>query len=277
MMSSQPISPLSLRSNARVWRLSAAVLLLATAVWLIGSWAATHNWLDLPYVIDVPATFLLALVLLALGLLAAWHSWQLEQAQAHDGHKQWLSVLLVKREEAEQAVDAIESLFDALELLQQAWRPGSEDQSPLIALTHASPLNLISPALQPVLSLQPEVTQQLQSLQARLVNLQVKFGRGDSLDTLAYDLQPLSQEYRHLESALNQLFSELQSLERHRIDQLDRLHQQQSAQDPYAEWRMQVESALAHVDRARQALARSLDQTPPARAPHLDDYLGLRP
>jgi hypothetical protein len=117
---------------------------------------------------------------------------------------------------------------------------------------------------------------QLQSLLARLVNLQVKFGRGDPLDALAYELQPLSQEHRELESRLGQLFEQLHAMERTRVDQLSQYREQQASQDPYGPWRLLLESALTQVEEARNLLAHSLDQAPPERSPHIDRYLGLR-
>lgn len=276
MMHTPPDTRSSLLTDARAWRWGAISLLLTTVAWLVGSWAATQGWLPVNYEIDIPATLLCAVVLLMMGLAATWRGWQLALARAQASHKQWLSVLVVRREEAEQAAEAIESLCDALESLQHAWHPLTERLGQT-ASTEAGRLDLISPALQPVLSQQSELGEQLQSLQARLVNLQVKFGRGDPLDALAYDLHPLSHEYRQLESTLSQLFEQLQSMERTRVDQLNQYRQQQSSQDPYAPWRVLLESALTQVEQARALLARSLDQAPIQRSPHIDQYLGLRP
>ena len=276
MMHTPPDTQPSLLTDARIWRWGAIALLLTTLAWLMGSWAAIQGWLSVSYDIDIPATLLCAVTLLLMGLAAAWHGWQLALAQVQASHKQWLSVLLVRREEAEQAAEAIESLCDALESLQHAWHPLTERLGQT-ASNESGRLDLISPALQPVLSQQSALGEQLQSLQARLVNLQVKFGRGDPLDALAYDLHPLSHEYRQLESTLSQLFDQLQSMERTRVDQLNQYRQQQSSQDPYAPWRVLLESALTQVEQARTLLASSLDQAPPQRSPHIDQYLGLRP
>lgn len=262
--------------DARPWRWGSVALLLATVLWLTGSWAAARGWLTLSYDIDVPATLLCALLLLLLGLGAGWRCWQLSLGETHATHKQWLSVLLVRREQAEQAAQAIEFLGDALESLQQAWQPLTERLGHVTSAdTHR--LDLISPALTPVLSEQSAVSLQLQSLQARLVNLQVKFGRGDPLDDLAYELHPLSQEHRELESRLGRLFEQLQAIERSRVDQLSQYREQQASQDPYGPWRLLLESALTQVEEARNLLAHSLDQAPPERSPHIDRYLGLRP
>jgi hypothetical protein len=268
-------SPSSI-TGARLWRWGTFALLLATVIWLSGSWAAARGWLTLSYEIDMPATLLCALMLLLLGLATGWRCWQLSLGQTHAAHKQWLSVLLVRRDKAEQAAQAIESLSDALESLQQAWQPLTE-QLGGVTSAETTRLDLISPALEPVLSEQAELSGQLQTLQARLVNLQVKFGRGDPLDTLAYELNPLSQEYRQLESRLSQLFERLQAIERTRVDQLSQYREHQASQDPFGPWRLLLESALTQVEEARNLLANSLDQAPPQRSPHIDRYLGLRP
>lgn len=263
-------------TDVRVWRRGAIALLSVTAVWLVASWAALHGWLTVTYEIDVPATLMLAFCLLVLGLLAIWRVGQLERGQTDITHKQWLSVLLIKRDEAEQAAQALELLCEALESLDRAWLVTPE-RGVLPGTPDTTRLDHISPSLEPVLSRQAALNHQMQSLQARLVNLQVKFGRGDSLDALAYDLNPLSHEYRQVESALNQLFGELQTIEHARADQLGRYHQERAHQDPYAPWRELLESALTQVEQARQSLARSLDQPPPQRSRSLDQYLGLRP
>jgi hypothetical protein len=264
------------RSNARHWRLGAVACWLATALWLLGSWAVVSGAWAIGYEVDIAATLLCALLLLLAGLLTAWRGWQLGLDEAQASHKQWLSILLVRRDEAEQAAEAIESLCDALEDLQRAWQPVTGQRPPSSA-PDVPRLDHISPALQPVLARQPGLTQQLQSLQARLVNVQVKFGRGDPLDALAYDLHPLSDEYRQLESALSQLFSELQSIEEQRADHLQQYQAQLDSQDPYAPWRTRLQAALTQVEQARALLARSLDQDPPLRPTHLDEFLGLRP
>jgi signal transduction histidine kinase len=276
MMTPSTDTPSSWLTDARAWRWVCAALLLATVAWLMGSWVATRGWLSLRYDIDMPATFLCALVLLLLGLGAGWQCWQLTGGQTQATHKQWLSVLLVRREQAEQAAQAIESLGDALESLQQAWQPLTEQLGHVTA-AETSRLDLISPDLEPVLSVQSEMSGQLQSLQARLVNLQVKFGRGDPLDALAYELTPLSHEVRDLESRLGQLFEQLQAIERTRVDHLSLYRDHQASQDPYGPWRLLLESALTQVEEARNLLAHSLDQAPPHRSPHIDRYLGLRP
>jgi len=262
--------------DARPWRWGSVALLLATVLWLTGSWAAARGWLSLSYDIDVPATLLCALLLLLLGLGAGWRCWQLSLGETHAAHKQWLSVLLVRREQAEQAAQAIDALSDALESLQQAWQPLTQ-QLGYITANETGRLDLISPTLAPVLSDQSDLAMHLQSLQARLVNLQVKFGRGDPLDALAYELTPLSDEYRQLESRLGQLFERLQAMEQKRVDQLSQYRELQASQDPYAPWRLLIESALTQVEEARNLLAHSLDQAPPQRSPHIDRYLGLRP
>lgn len=272
----QPDHMSSWMNDIRVWRRSAIALLSASAVWLIVSWAAIRGWLTVTYEIDVPATLLLAFLLLSAGLLALWRVGQLESSQGDIAHKQWLSVLLVKRDEAEQAVQALESINDSLESLERAWLDTPEHAAQPV-MQDSSRLKLISPELEPVLSLQTALNQQMQALQARLINLQVKFGRGDSLDALAYDLNPLSHEYRQLESALNQLFIDVQTIELARADQLNRYCLELNQQDPYAPWRELLESALQQTQQARQALARSLDQPPPMRTRSLDQYLGLRP
>lgn len=270
----EPNAPLLL--NARTWRWGAMACFVTTALWLLGSWAAVRGLWSPGYEVDIAASLLFALVLLIAGMLAAWRGWQLTMAETLASNKLWLSVLLVRRDNAEQAAEAIENLCDALETLQRAWQPASELRAASTS-TDLTRLDLISPELQPVLARQSALTQQLQSLQARLVNLQVKFGRGDPLDALAYDLHPLSDEYRQLESTLRQLFEELQAIEHSRAHQLDQHRQQQASQDPYAPWRTLLETALTQVEQARDLLARSLDQAPPMRSPHIDQFLGLRP
>lgn len=276
MMHSPHTPPSNWLADARIWRRCCVILLAATVVWLLGSWVATRGWMAPSYEIDVPATLLCALLLLLVGLAAGWRSVQLATELTHASHKQWLSVLLVRRDEAEQAAEAIDSLCDALESLQRACRPLPHQTGAMVNV-ESERLHRISPDLHPVLAQQAELTRQLQSLQARWVNLQVKFGRGDSLDALAYELQPLSHEHRQLESSLTQLFEQLQGLEHERVTQLDLYRQQAASQDPAAAWQTLLESALTQVDQARTLLARSLDQVAPERSPHIDQYLGLRP
>ena len=256
-------------ANAGIWRWAATACLIATALWLTGSWAAMSGGLSLGYEVDVAATLLCALLLLIMGMLAAWRGWQLGLEDAQAANKLWLSVLLVRREDAEQAAESIEAL-------QRAWQPVTEHlQHP--ASPDTTRLDHISPDLQPVLARQSGLAQQLQTLQARLVNVQVKFGRGDPLDALAYDLLPLSDEYRQLESTLGLLFNELQAIDALRIDQLRQYRQHLASQDPYAPWRILLDTAMMQVAQARDLLARSLDQPPPMRPTHIDEFLRLRP
>ena len=271
-------SPPALQASSapQRWRWGAAACLIVAFVWLIGSWAIASGIWSVNYEVDMAATLLCALVLLLACTVAAWRAWQLGGDEAQASNKLWLSVLLVRREEAEQAAEVIESLCDALEGLERAWQPAT-DQLPRPNTSEVARLDQISPELQPVLARQTHLAQQLQSLQARLVNVQVKFGRGDPLDALAYDLQPLSDEYRQLESTLSHLFDELQAIEKRRADQLDWYRQQQDSLDPYAPWRAQLETALSQMALARTLLARSLDQEPPLRPTHIDEFLGLRP
>lgn len=275
-MRTPPSTPLTLFANRRAMQWVAAVLWASALGWLLGSWGATQGWLSLPYTVDVPATLLCAALMLALGMAAAWRFWQLEQGHAQAARKDWLSVLLFKREEVDRAAQALEQIGELLESSQLA-RPTHNGPRTDMAVLHADQLQRISPELQPVLSRQSELRQHMQSFQARLVNLQVKFGRGDSIDALAYDLQPLSHEHQQLDSSLSQLFDELQALERARTDQWTQYHQQRAEQDPDAAWRGLLESALSQLEHARRALARSLDEAPPERRVRLDDYLGLRP
>ena len=275
-MNSYRPAPPHAPSLAQRWRWGAVLCLIATIVWLVGSWAIASGAGSVSYEVDMAATLLCAIGLMLAGTLAAWRAWQLGHDEAQASNKQWLSVLLVRRDEAEQAAEAIESLCDALEDLQRAWQPAT-GQLPRSNTIELARRDQISPVLQPVLARQPALAQLLQSLQARLVNVQVKFGRGDPLDSLAYDLQPLSDEYRQLESTLRHLFDELQSIEQQRADQLQRYRQHQDSQDPYAPWRVQLETALEQVTQARTLLARSLDQEPPLRPTHIDAFLGLRP
>jgi hypothetical protein len=263
-------------TDARWWRWGAMALMAASVAWLGSSWAAVRGWLSLSYDLDIPATLLCALVLLLLGLAASWRAWHLSWQQNQSTHKQWLSVLLVRREQAEQAAQAIESLSEALESLQRAWHPETQKLGH-VASHDAQRLELISPTLEPVLSQHTDLTAQLHALQARLVNLQVKFGRGDPIDALAYELNPLTQEYRQMESRLAHLFEQLQALELTRVNQLNLYRDHMASQDPYAAWRLQLEAALTQVDEARTLMAHSLDQAPPQRSQHIDRFLGLRP
>lgn len=275
MNSTRPDHPASRLANARAWRWTASACLAATAVWLLGCWAALVGGLSLGYDVDVPASLLCALLLLALGMLSAWRGWQLGLVDLQASNKRWLSVLLVRRQDAEQAAEAIEALCEALEALQRAWQPMPEQRPPMLA-TDVARLDHISPELQPVLARQADLTQHLQAFQARLVNLQVKFGRGDPLDALAYDLHPLTDDYRQLEASLSQLFDELQSIEALRSDQLRQYRQHLGSQDPYAPWRNLLDTALTQLEQARALLASSLDQPPPQRSTHIDQFLGLR-
>ncbi len=265
-----------LLSHPRLWRWGASACLIATTLWLMGSWASLTGRLRLGYEVDMAATLLCACVLLVMGMLSAWRAWQLGVEEIQASSKLWLSVLLIRRDEAEQAAEAIDALCDALETLQRAWQPVTE-QRPHAEATDAARLDHISPELQPMLARQSELNQHMQSLQARLVNLQVKFGRGDPLEALAYDLHPLSDEYRQLDSCLRQLFDELQTTETVRRDQLQQYRQHLASQDPYAPWRALLETALTQLEQARTLLARSLDQPPSGRPTHIDQFLGLRP
>jgi len=276
MNPSRPEHPHPLLVNPRAWRWGAGACLITTALWLMGSWAALSGRWSLGYEVDVGATLLCAVVLLGFGLLATWRGWQLGVEEMQAAHKLWLSVLLVRRDEAEQAAEAIDALCDALETLHRAWQPVSA-QAPHALAADAARLDHISPDLQPLLSRQSDLTQHMKSLQARLVNLQVKFGRGEPLEALAYDLQPLSDEYRQLNATLNLLFNELQATDTSRRDQLQQYRQHLASQDPYAPWRSLLETALTQLEQARILLARSLDQTPSGRPAHIDQFLGLRP
>ena len=233
--------------------------------------------LPLGYEVDVPATLLCAIALCMLAGWAAWTSWHRERELLESAQRQWLSLMMVRREDAETAAEHLESVCDLLEALVQSWHPVAINHPLPPALVRSERLDHISPALAPWLSRRSELEHHLHALQAGLVNLQVKFGRGDPLDALAYDLSTLSDEYQQLASTLESMLNTLQDLESQREQALAQHHSRLTSEDPYAPWRHTINSALAHMETSRTLLARSLDKPLSPRPPHLDQFLGLRP
>ena len=254
-----------------VWSLLSRLLWLALLVWIAAGWAAVAGHWSVGYPVDAAATMLMALPLAAAAMVSAWQGQRLALLQAQATHKQWLSVLLVKRDQAERAAETLETLCESLDLLARRCRQPTAQDAPVPLPTERAhaPLNeaLIVPLVEQEQALRPL----LQAVRARLINLHVRMGRGDPVEGLGFEVQSLADEFQQVEHRFNTVFGHVNRMQQ----QLDDLAHTESLPDPYGELRPWLQSALDDLAQARRLLAETLGQPLTPSPSGLDDALGL--
>lgn len=263
-------SPLSVPHRS-LWPWLSAALWLALLLWIVAGWAAVAGHWSLGYAVDGAATLLMAAPLALAAGLATRQAQRHALAHAQDAHKQWLSVLLVKRDQAELAADALEVLRDSLARLSDACRPPDANGADAPAVGPASEATRWQPDLLQVVAQEDVLRPLTHAVRARLINLQVRIGRGDPLESLSFEIQPLADEFQQIERTLQSLFQQVDTL----VKACEAPSAPAGVPDPLADLRPWVHSAIDEATRVRELLASTLDQPLPPAPSTLDEALGL--
>lgn len=172
-------------------------------------------------------------------------------------HRQWLSLLLHQREEAESAMAHLLEASDKLgqvqleshvPLFQLIWQ--AQSQTP--TLTHEQQ------HLQQASSAQRLLQEEVQRLQEKLINVHLQFCQGAHQDNLMYDLAYLSEAVKGLQASAEQVSQILNQGAHPPADAAQRPQPDQAFAERLDAWRAQLRDVKRQLNEAQSLLEKSL-------------------